>query len=205
VTPGAGAEIAMHRFTSACDRLSTVIGQAFGWLIVALVLMIVYEVVARYAFNSPHAWALDLSIMGFSALFMMGGAYALAQENHVRGDILYGMLAPRSQASIDLVLYVVFFFPGVAALAWAGAEFASESWSIGERSALTTGGPPVWPLKLLIPVTGALLLLQGASETLRCVACLRHGQWPPRRLDVVEVDVDRLRATVGADRPEAAP
>ncbi|GAP36743.1 TRAP transporter small permease subunit [Piscinibacter sakaiensis] len=197
----------MDALLLACDRLSTLVGRLFGWFIVALVALIAFEVVARYAFGTPHAWAPDVAVMAFAALFMMGGAYTLAQQNHVRGDILYGMLAPRTQAGIDLLLYLVFFCPGVVALAWAGWGFAAESWAIGERSGSGSGGPLLYPLKALIPLAGLLLLLQGLAEMLRCVACLRSGQWPARRGDVQEVDVDELRArlgTAGPAAPEAA-
>ncbi len=189
----------MNAMLRACDRISTFVGHAFGWLIVLLVGIIVFEVFARYFLGTPHAWVLDASIMCFGALFMMGGAYTLAQQNHVRGDILYGMLAPRTQAMIDLVLYGVFFCPGVVALVWAGYGFAVDSWAIREHSSLTTDGPPVYPLKMLIPAAGALLLLQGVAEMLRCIACIRTGVWAPRKEDVQEVDVDKLKAQIEGD------
>lgn len=185
----------------AADRISMAVGYAFGWLIVVVVGLIVFEVFARYVFRAPHAWVLDASIMGYGALFMMGGAYTLAQQNHVRGDILYGMLRPRTQAGIDLVLYLLFFCPGVIALVWAGWGYAADSWAIREHSALTADGPPVYPFKTLIPLAGALLLMQGLAEMLRCVVCLRTGAWAERERDVQEVDVDKLRAQVVADTP----
>ena len=186
----------MRGLLRTCDRLSTRVGQLFGWLIVALTLLIVFEVVSRYVFGRPTAWSLDLSIMAFAALFMMAGAYGLAQQSHVRGDILYGMLSPRTQAGIDLVLYLGFFCPGVAALVWAGTHFAAESWSIREHSAMTAGGPPVYPLKAIIPLAGGLLMLQGLAEALRCIVCLRSGAWPERESDVAEVDPVQARASL---------
>jgi TRAP-type mannitol/chloroaromatic compound transport system permease small subunit len=196
----------MRGLLRACDRLSTAVGQLFGWLIVGLTLLIAFEVVSRYAFDRPTAWSLDLSIMGFAALFMMAGAYGLAQQAHVRGDILYGMLSPRSQAGIDLVLYLGFFCPGVTALVWAGFNFAAESWSIREQSALTAGGAPVYPLKASIPLAGGLLMLQGLAEALRCVICLRSGAWPERQSDVAEIDLGQVRAGLGAPLvPERRP
>lgn len=192
----------MRGLLRACDRLSTRVGQCFGWLIVGLTLLVVCEVVSRYVFGQPNGWTLDLSIMGFGALFMMAGAYGLAQQAHVRGDILYGMLSPRTQAGIDLVLYLCFFCPGVAALVWAGFTFAAESWAIREHSAMTAGGPPVYPLKAIIPLAGGLLMLQGLAEALRCVVCLRSGAWPARETDVAEVDLAQARASLqGEARP----
>ncbi|MDO9405071.1 MAG: TRAP transporter small permease subunit [Polaromonas sp.] len=189
----------MNRFLRTADRLSTVTGHAASWLILVLVAITVFEVASRYLFNAPHAWVLDLTIMSFGAMVILGGAYALSQQNHVRGDILYGMLEPRTQAVIDLTLYVVFFTPGVMALVWAGYGYAADSWSTGERSALTSNGLPVYPLKALIPLAGALLMLQGVAEMLRCMACIRDGVWASRRGDVQEVDVEKLKALVASD------
>nr|WP_202126812.1 TRAP transporter small permease subunit [Cupriavidus sp. SW-Y-13] len=181
------------------DRISTFVGQAGAWLIIALTLMISYEVFSRYALDAPHAWVFDASNMLYGALFMLGGAYTLAKRGHVRGDILYGFLAPRAQATIDLVLYLVFFFPGVIALAWAGVDFFEVSLAQNEHSSIAADGPPIYPFKAVIPVAGALLLLQGVAETARCVLCLMQGHWPTREDDVEEVDVDKLKQMVGQD------
>ncbi|MEI2416846.1 TRAP transporter small permease subunit [Orrella sp. JC864] len=178
------------------DRLSTWAGKLFAWLIVALTVSIVWEVVARYFFSSPSAWAFDTQMMMYGTLFMMAGAYTLAKGGHVRGDILYGFFSPRTQATLDLVLYLLFFFPGVVALVWAGWIYAGESIAIREHSSLMANGPPIYPFKTVIPVAGALLLLQGLSEVGRCLLCLRHGAWPRREDDVEEVDVDKLKEMV---------
>ncbi|HET7772223.1 MAG TPA: TRAP transporter small permease subunit, partial [Burkholderiaceae bacterium] len=132
-------------------------------------------------------------------LFMMAGAYTLAKGGHVRGDVLYGFFQPRTQAAIDLVLYIVFFMPGVIALVWAGYKFAGESWAIKETSSITADGPPIYPFKTIIPFAGLLLVLQGFVEIVRCIICLRDGEWPSREQDVEEVDVDKLKAMVHAD------
>jgi len=186
----------MQKLLLAIDRLSTFVGQLFGWLIVALTLLITWEVYSRYALDHPHAWAFDVQIMLYGVLFMMAGAYTLAKNGHVRGDVLYGFFAPRVQAWIDLVLYVVFFIPGVVALAWAGWFFAADSWVIGERSSISADGPPLYWFKSAIPIAGAFLLLQGLVEIVRCVRCIREGAWPSREQDVEEVDVDKLKAMV---------
>ncbi|MBP0620789.1 TRAP transporter small permease subunit [Cupriavidus consociatus] len=186
----------MQRLLFGIDRISTFVGQAGSWLIIALTLMISYEVFSRYALGAPHAWVFDASNMLYGTLFMLAGAYTLAKRGHVRGDILYGFLSPRMQAAIDLVLYLAFFFPGVIALAWAGIDFFEVSLAQNEHSSIAADGPPIYPFKAVIPIAGALLLLQGVAETIRCVLCLQRGQWPPREGDVEEVDVDKLKEMV---------
>jgi TRAP-type mannitol/chloroaromatic compound transport system permease small subunit len=198
----------MQKLFLAVDRISTFAGQAFAWLIVALTALICYEVFSRYVLNSPNAWAFDVQIMMYGTLFMMAGAYTLSKNGHVRGDILYGFFKPRTQAFFDLLLYGVFFLPGVIALAWAGYSFAGESWAIREHSSITADGPPLYPFKTIIPIAGVLLLLQGLVEILRCIVCLRDGAWPSRVQDVEEVDVDKLKAMVtseGEPAPNVGP
>jgi TRAP-type mannitol/chloroaromatic compound transport system permease small subunit len=186
------------------DKVSTFVGKAGAWLIVGLALMIGYEVFSRYVLGAPHAWVFDASNMLYGALFMLAGAYTLAKSGHVRGDILYGFFAPRVQASIDLVLYLAFFFPGVIALAWAGIDFFEVSLAQNEHSSIAADGPPIYPFKAVIPVAGAMLLLQGVAEVIRCLVCLKQGHWPRREEDVEEVDVDKLKEMVGVDDPAAA-
>jgi TRAP-type mannitol/chloroaromatic compound transport system permease small subunit len=186
----------MQRLLLTIDKISTWVGQLFAWAIVVLTLMISWEVFSRYALNAPHAWVFDAQIQLYGTLFMMAGAYTLAKNGHVRGDILYGFFTPRMQAFFDLVLYLVFFLPGIAALAWAGYTYAGESWAIREQSTISAVAPPIYPFKTVIPITGALLLLQGLVEIVRCVICLRDGAWPSREEDVEEVDVEKLKAMV---------
>jgi TRAP-type mannitol/chloroaromatic compound transport system permease small subunit len=178
------------------DKISTFVGHAFSWLIVSLTFMITWEVVSRYAFDNPHPWAFDVMIMMYGSLFMMAGAYTLSKNGHVRGDVLYGFFSPRVQASLDLLLYFLFFIPGVFALAWAGYNFAGDSWAINEHSNVTADGPPVYPFKTVLPLAGAFLLLQGVVEIIRCVICIREGAWPSREHDVEEVDVEKLKEMV---------
>jgi len=186
----------MQKLLLFIDKLSTWIGHAFSWLIVGLTLLISWEVFSRYALDHPHAWAFDAMIMLYGTLFMMAGAYTLAKNGHVRGDVLYGFFTPRVQAGLDLTLYILFFIPGVVALAWAGYTYAAESWAIKEGSNITAGGPPYYPFKTVIPVAGAFLLLQGIVEIIRCIICLKQGHWPSREEDVEEVDVDMLKEMV---------
>ncbi|MDO9013416.1 MAG: TRAP transporter small permease subunit [Polynucleobacter sp.] len=190
----------MQKLFLTVDRLSTFIGQFFSWLVVGLTALIGYEVFSRYVLNSPHAWAFDAMIMMYGTMFMMAGAYTLSKNGHVRGDILYGFLKPRTQAIFDLILYVIFFIPGVIALAYAGYGYAADSWRILEHSSITADGPPLYPFKTIIPLAGVILLFQGIVEIFRCVVCIQQGEWPSREQDVEEVDVDALKAMVGLDK-----
>ena len=178
------------------DKVSTWVGQAFSWLILLLTLLISWEVFSRYVLNHPHPWAFDAMIMMYGTLFMMAGAYTLAKNGHVRGDVLYGFFPPRLQASLDLILYIAFFIPGVVALCWAGYIYAGESWAINEHSNITSEGPPIYPFKTIIPIAGLFILVQGVVEIIRCILCIKQGEWPSREEDVEEVDVDKLKAMV---------
>ena len=186
----------MQKLLLFVDKASTWLGQAFSWLIVALTLLISWEVFSRYALDAPHSWTFDIMIMMYGALFMMAGAYTLSKNGHVRGDVLYGFFPPRLQAGLDLLLYVVFFIPGVVALAYAGYQYAGDSWAISEHSSTTADGPPLYWFKTVIPVAGTMLLLQGIVEIVRCIVCLQTGAWPSRIEDVEEVDVDKLKKMV---------
>jgi TRAP-type mannitol/chloroaromatic compound transport system permease small subunit len=185
----------MQKLLLAVDRLSTWLGQAFAWMIILLTGMISWEVYSRYALNAPHDWALNLQIMMYGALFMMAGAYTLSKNGHVRGDVLYGFFRPRTQAAIDLVLYIVFFLPGIVALTYAGWIYANEALAIREKTFSATP-LPLYPFKFIIPLAGAMLLLQGIVEIVRCIRCLQEGEWPSREQDVEEVDVDKLKQMV---------
>lgn len=186
----------MQKVLLAVDKLSTKVGQAFSWLIVGLTVLMVWEIMSRRFFDAPHAWAFDAQIQLYGTMFMLAGAYTLAKAGHVRGDVLYGFFSPRVQAGLDLVLYVFFFLPGIVALAYAGFTYAGESWAIRERSGIMADGPFIYPFKTVIPFAGALLLVQGLVEIARCVICLKTGEWPSRKEDVVEVDVDKLKEMV---------
>ena len=186
----------MQKLLLFVDKVSTWVGQAFSWFIVGLTVLISWEVFSRYALDHPHAWAFDIMIQLYGTLFMMAGAYTLAKNSHVRGDVVYGFFTPRVQATLDLTLYIVFFIPGVVALVWAGYTYASESWAIRESSNITAEGPPYYPFKTIIPVAGAFVLVQGLVEIIRCVICIRQGEWPSREADVQEVDVDKLKDMV---------
>jgi TRAP-type mannitol/chloroaromatic compound transport system permease small subunit len=178
-----------QRLLHTIDGISTWFGKAAAWLIVGLMALVCAEVFKRYILNMPTAWIFDASNMLYGTLFMLAGAYTLAQNAHVRGDFLYSSMRPRTQALLDLVLYIVFFLPGIAALVYAGWDYASDSYRINEHSNVTADGPPVYHFKFMIPLAGVLLLLQGAAEITRCVICLKTGVWPRRLKDVNEIDV----------------
>jgi TRAP-type mannitol/chloroaromatic compound transport system permease small subunit len=178
----------MQRILLGIDRLSTMVGQAFAWCVLGLTLVVTYEVVVRYAFRAPTTWGYDVSYMLYGTLFMMAGAYALSRNGHVRGDFLYRMMAPRWQARLDALLYLLFFFPAIFAFMIYGWHFFGESYAQNERSMFSPTGPVIWPFKFLIPLVGFLLLLQGLAEFVRCIHCIRDGQWPQRLSDVEELD-----------------
>lgn len=191
----------MQKLLLFIDKISTMAGQFFSWLIIVLTFLISWEVFSRYVLDNPHPWAFDVMIMLYGALFMMAGAYTLSKNGHVRGDVLYGFFPPRLQAALDLLLYFVFFIPGVVALVWAGYTYAEESWAINEHSTITADGPPIYPFKMVIPIAGAFLLAQGLVEIVRCIVCLKQGEWPSRDIDVEEVDVEKLKEMVTHDDP----
>jgi TRAP-type mannitol/chloroaromatic compound transport system permease small subunit len=186
----------MQKLLLFVDKTSTWLGQFCAWTIVILTALITWEVFSRYVLNSPHAWAFDVMLMNYGVLFMMAGAYTLSKNGHVRGDVLYGFFPDRLQASLDLLLYIVFFIPGVVALCYAGYIYAGDSWAIREHSSIMADGPPIYPFKTFIPFAGGILLLQGIVEIVRCVICLKTGTWPSREEDVEEVDIEKLKEMV---------
>ena len=179
----------VQRFLYFIDGISTLVGKTAAWLIILLMTVVCVEVFKRYIMNMPTAWIFDADNIIYGTLFMLCGAYTLAQNAHVRGDFLYSSMRPRLQAGLDLALYVVFFLPGIAALIYAGADYAGDSWRIAEHSNVTADGPPVYHFKTVIPIAGVLVMLQGIAEVVRCVVCLRTGEWPSRLHDVAEIDV----------------
>jgi TRAP-type mannitol/chloroaromatic compound transport system permease small subunit len=181
--------MSVQKLLYTIDAISTWVGKATAWLMILLMSVVCIEVFKRYAVNMPTAWIFDAENMMYGTLFMLCGAYTLAQNAHVRGDFLYSSMRPRTQAALDLVLYLVFFIPGIAALIYAGYFYAADSWHINEHSNVTADGPPVYHFKAMIPVAGALIMLQGIAEIVRCVVCLKTGEWPSRLADVAEIDV----------------
>lgn len=184
-----GAGVNVQQFLNAVDAISVWVGKAAAWLIIGLMTLVCVEVFKRYIMNMPTAWIFDASSMFYGSLFMLAGAYTLAQNGHVRGDFLYSSMRPRTQAGLDLILYIVFFLPGIAALVYAGYDYAALSWRIGEHSTVTAEGPPIYYFKSIIPLAGALVMLQGLAEIVRCLVCLKTGEWPSRLKDVAEIDV----------------
>lgn len=183
----------MQRLILAIDQLSKTVGHAFSWCIVVLTLGTCYEVFVRYLFNDPTSWAFDLSYLMYGAVFYMAGAYTLSRGGHVRADMFYRKWQPRTQAVVELTLYILFFFPGILALIIAGGAYGLESVRIQESSINSPAGVPIWPLKMMISVGAALIAVQGFAEVLRCIVCLREGEWPARLHDVEELETQILK------------
>jgi len=178
----------MNRILLLVDEISTWVGKTAGWCILVLTFTTSYEVFSRYLFGAPTEWAFDASYMLYGTLFMLAGAYTLSRNAHVRGDFIYRAWSPRRQAKMDLVLFILFFFPGMLAFVYAGIGFAKLSYIMNEHSAASPNGPIVWPFKWLIPIVGVLMVMQGVVEVIRCIECIRTGEWPKRLHDVEELD-----------------
>ena len=178
----------LQTFLISIDRFSMAVGHAFAWCILVLTLGTSYEVFMRYILNDPTSWAFDMSYILYGALFIMAGAYALSRDAHVRGDVLFRLLRPRVQATIELVLYFIFFYPGVTALIIAGFGYAHDSFGYREVSVNSPAGVPIWQLKALIPLAGGMLFIQGIAQVIRCILCIQTGRWPRRLHDVEELE-----------------
>lgn len=192
----------MTRFLLFIDSLSTWVGKAFAWLILVLTFGVSYEVFVRYVLGAPTTWAFDISYISYGALFLMAGAYGLSRNSHVRADVIYRFWRPRTQAAMDLLLFITFFLPAVLAFIYSGWNYAAMSIRFREVSIFSPAGVPVFPLKTLIPVTGVLLLLQGLAEIIRCVLCIRSNEWPQRLHDVEEIESAILRGKVRPEREQ---
>ncbi len=183
----------VHRLIYSIDQLSKTIGHAFAWCIIILTFGTCYEVFMRYTLNDPTSWAFDLSYLMYGAVFYMAGAYTLSRGGHVRADMFYRLWSEPTQAKVELVLYLLFFFPGILALVIAGSGYGFESMRLREVSVNSPAGVPIWPLKMMISVGAALMALQGFAEVLRCLVCLREGKWPARLHDVEELEQQLMR------------
>ncbi|MDH3407680.1 MAG: TRAP transporter small permease subunit [Gammaproteobacteria bacterium] len=194
----------VNRLIYGIDQLSRMVGHAFAWCILILTFGTSYEVFVRYVLNNPTSWAFDMSYLLYGALFFMSGAYTLSRNGHVRGDFIYRMWRPRTQGYIELTLYILFFYPGVLALCYAGWSYGFEALRIREVSVNSPVGIPIWQLKFLIPFGAGLLALQGFAEVLRCIQCIRDNQWPPRLHDVEELEdvLAQQHAAEKAAKPE---
>jgi TRAP-type mannitol/chloroaromatic compound transport system permease small subunit len=193
----------VNRFIYGVDQLSKTVGHAFAWCIAILTLGTCYEVFMRYVLNAPTSWAFDMSYTLYGAMFFMCGAYTLSRGGHVRADMFYRLWRPRTQATIELVLYILFFFPGILALVLSGWAYGIDSMKIREVSVNSPAGVPIWPLKLLIPFGAGLLALQGVAEVLRCIQCLRDNRWPQRLHDVEELEQQLIAQAKAASRAAA--
>ena len=194
----------VNKLLYGIDQLSRMVGHAFAWCIIILSFGTCYEVFVRYVLDNPTSWAFDMSYLMYGGLFFMAGAYALSRNAHVRGDFIYRLWRPRVQGIIELTLYILFFYPGVLALMYAGWGYGHEAERIREVSVNSPIGIPVWQMKLLIPFGAGLLAIQGIAEVLRCILCIRDNRWPPRLHDVEELeDVLTEQYAGGGEKPEA--
>jgi len=194
----------MTRYIRFADALSGWFGKAFGWLIILMTFGMSYEVMVRYVFNRPTPWALDISFIMYGTIFMMGGAYTLSRGGHVRGDFLYRLWSERTQAKVDLTLYILFFFPGILALVFAGWKYASRSWGYAEVSVNSPAGIPIYQFKTVIVAAGILLIIQGIAQVFRCMICIREGSWPPVASDVEETETLLMKQAAEAQAKETA-
>lgn len=192
----------MRRYIGFADNLSAWFGKAFGWLIIVMTFGMSYEVLVRYLFNNPTPWALDISFIMYGTLFMMGGAYTLSRGGHVRGDFLHRLWSDRTQAKMDLTLYILFFFPGILALVFTGWKYASRSWGYAEVSVNSPAGIPIYQFKTVIVAAGILLLIQGLAQVFRCIICIREGQWPPVASDVEETETLLMKQAAAGELKE---
>ena len=194
----------MKRVILGIDQLSKTVGHCFSWCIVILAVGTCYEVFVRYALNNPTSWAFDMSYMMYAGVFYMAGAYTLSRGGHVRADMFYRLWRPRTQAIVELALYLLFFFPGILALVHSGWLYGWDSTRIFEVSVNSPAGMPIWPLKMLIPFGAGLIALQGLAEVLRCIVCIREGEWPARLHDVEELENQILAETAAKRAKESA-
>jgi TRAP-type mannitol/chloroaromatic compound transport system permease small subunit len=194
----------LERFIYGVDYLSRTVGHAFAWCIMVLTLGTCYEVFVRYVLDDPTSWAFDMSYLMYAGVFFMAGAYTLSRGGHVRADMFYRLWKPRTQATVELVLYILFFFPGILALVIAGWDYGTTSLRIREVSVNSPAGVPIWPLKMMIPFGAGLMALQGLAEVLRCVVCLRNGEWTARLHDVEELEKQILEQAAAKRAAEEA-
>jgi len=164
----------------ALDRVNLWSGKIVGWLIFPMVLSLVYEVGARYFFNAPTVWAYDMTYMLYGTFFMLGSGYTLLRGGHIRTDTFYSAWTPRTQGAVDATCYLFFFFPALIAFLWVTWPFFLTSFLRAERVVSSPWMPVIYPLKFAMPLTCALLLIQGVAEFLRSIHAFRTGQWLPR-------------------------
>jgi TRAP-type mannitol/chloroaromatic compound transport system permease small subunit len=174
------------RIVLLIDALSDWSGRVVAWLIVPLMLSLTYEVLARYVFSAPTIWAYDVSYMLYGSHFMLGAGYTLYRGGHIRTDMLYHRWSPRMQGAVDAIGYLCFFFPAMLFFFWMGGQEAWHAWQILETSDASPWRPPLYPFKTVIPVTAALLLVQGVSEFLKSLHAVRTGHLYGKR-DAIEI------------------
>ena len=168
--------VAAHiRLVRIIDKVTDATGVGVAWLNVPLVIAVAWEVIARYAFNAPTVWSYDVTYMLYSTIFMLGAAYALHKGAHIRTDFFYENWSDRTRGVVDSISYIVFFFPAITMLGVAGWSEAWYAYTINETSEQTNWRPILWPFKAVVPLTCAMLLLQGVSELIKSLYAARTG------------------------------
>ena len=163
------------RLVRIIDKFTDTTGTWVAWLNVPLVLAVSWEVTARYAFDAPTIWSFDVTYMLYGTIFMLGSAYALHKGAHIRTDFFFEKWSIRTQGMVDSIAYIVFFFPSIFVFLLVSGAEGWYSFDIGETSEQTPWRPILWPFKMVVPLTCLLLLIQGVSETIKCVYAARWG------------------------------
>lgn len=159
-------------FVNAIDRFSKRQAAVVCWLIFALIFTLTFEITARYFFGSPTLWAYDFTYIFYGCFFMLGAAYTLLVDQHVRIEFIHSAMPPRARTIVEIIGYLIFFFPAIGALLYFGIDFAWESWVVDEHAKQSIWAPPIYPFKTVLPVAAFLLFLQGMAKFIRCVASL---------------------------------
>jgi TRAP-type mannitol/chloroaromatic compound transport system permease small subunit len=159
----------------AIDKFTDTTGTWIAWLSVPLVLVVTYEVIARYFFSAPTIWSFDATYMLYGTLFMLGCAYALHKGAHIRTDFFFENWSIRTKGMIDAIAYVVFFFPSLLVFLYISGAEGWYAFEIGETSEQTPWRPILWPFKMMVPLAILLLLIQGVSEMIKSVYAARTG------------------------------
>jgi len=163
------------RFIKLIDKISIMTGALAAWSVIPLMLVVVHEVAKRHLFNAPTNWGYDVCWMIFAAQFMIGGAFTLLRQGHIRIDIVYATLSDRAKHIYDLVIYLIVILPPMILFTWAGVVFAADAWVSGEKLSTTNWFFPAGPSKSLIPIGFFLLALQCLAEIVRNIYALKQG------------------------------
>lgn len=178
----------MTQFVTVVDKMSAWFGKAFAWCIMIMIIGVSYDVFVTKVFSSATNWAYEIAYMMYGTLFMMGGAYTLSRDAHVRADFVYRLWSPRKQAVVELILYPLFFFPAITALVFYGWFQAARAWRLSEIAISSPTGIPIYQYRSVIVAAGLLMFIQGLAQMARCILCIQTGEWLRARDDVEETE-----------------